>query len=159
MASFRALLRQVLHLQESPERTALAFAIGSAIAFSPFYGLHTIMVVFFSWFLRLNFIAVMAGNLVNNPWTTVPILGATYWTGALILGRLESPTFDWTDLTLSSVYAQVMPYAFPFAIGGILLSLISAALCYPVALYVISKHRQQAAARHVEPLPPPDPLG
>jgi uncharacterized protein (DUF2062 family) len=41
--SFRALLRQVLHLQESPRRTALAFALGVFIAFSPAYGLHTAM--------------------------------------------------------------------------------------------------------------------
>jgi hypothetical protein len=37
------------------------------------------------------------------------------------------------------------------------LSLIGAIVAYPVALYVITKHRQRAA-RHAEPLPPPKPL-
>src|SRR5690349_2078083 len=55
--SFRALLRQVLHLQESPQRTALAFAIGVFIAFSPAYGLHTAMVVVCTWLFGLNFVA------------------------------------------------------------------------------------------------------
>src|SRR4030095_12712908 len=80
MASLRALLRQVLHLQESPHRTALAFAIGSALAFCPFYGFHMALVGLCTWAFKLNFIALLAGALINNPWTIMPILGATYWT-------------------------------------------------------------------------------
>lgn len=159
MATFQTLLKQVLHLQESPQRTALAFAVGAAIAFCPFYGFHMILVGLCTWAFGLNFVALLTGALINNPWTIVPILGTTYWTGAVIMGQSNSPSFDWNDLSIRAIYEQVMPYALPFAIGGLLLSLISAALCYPVALYVISKHRQQAAARHAEPLPPPDPLG
>jgi len=158
IGSFRSLLRQILHLQESPQRTALAFAVGAAIAFCPFYGFHMILVAFCTWAFRLNFIALMAGALINNPWTVVPILGATYWTGALLLGRTETPVFNWSDLSFSAIYAQVMPYAIPFALGGTVLSLVAAALSYPATLYLVSKHRQHKAAHHAEPLPPPDPL-
>ncbi|TKB87160.1 MAG: DUF2062 domain-containing protein, partial [Nitrospira sp.] len=42
MADVRSLFRQVLHLDETPHRTALAFAIGSFIGFSPAYGLHMV---------------------------------------------------------------------------------------------------------------------
>ena len=156
MAAFRALLRQVLHLQESPQRTALAFAIGAGIAFCPLYGFHMILVGLFSWAFKLNFIALLAGALINNPWTIVPILGATYWTGALLLGRSESPAFDWGELGFRAIYDQVMPYAVPFALGGVVLSAIAAALSYPLARYLITKHRQRA--HHAEPLPPPDAL-
>lgn len=176
MASFRSLLRQLLHLQESPERTALAFAIGVAIAFCPFYGLHMALVVLCTWAFRLNFVAMMAGALVNNPWTLVPVLGATYWTGALILGRTEVPTFDWHDLSFMAVYQQVMPYAVPFALGGTVLSLIGALLAYPLAYYLVRKYRRAVptpahqTVQHAtvqsplgrsgaEPLPPRDPLG
>lgn len=159
MASFRVFLKQVLHLDESPQRTALAFSIGSAIAFSPFYGLHTILVVFCAWALRLNFIAVMAGNLLNNPWTTVPVLGMTYWTGAQFLGRVDTPVFDWKDLSFSSIYTQVMPYLAPFFIGGMILSLFAAVFSYPAALYFIRKYRHAHPTRSGEPLPPHDPLG
>src|SRR5215510_5488498 len=116
--SIRSLLKQVLHLQESPQRTALAFAIGVFIGFSPAYGLHTAMVIVCSWALRLNLIALMAGAYLNNPWTVVPILGATYWVGALLLGRADSPSFDWQDVSFSAIYAQIMPYATPFFLGG-----------------------------------------
>lgn len=159
MASFRSILRQVLHLQESPQRTALAFSIGAAIAFCPFYGLHMILVVFCTWAFGLNFLALMAGALINNPWTIVPILGATYWTGAAILGHSDSPSFDWHDLGFYAIYEQVMPYVIPFALGGTLLSLIAAAVSYPLAFYFINKHRRQATPSHAMPLPPHDPLG
>ena len=140
--SFRSLLKRVLHLQESPQRTALAFAIGVFIAFSPVYGLHTVMVLFCAWALGLNFLALMAGAFINNPWTLVPILGATYWVGALLLGRSDSPSFDWHDVSFGAIYEQVMPYAMPFIFGGLVLSLLGAALAYPLAYYFVAKYRQ-----------------
>jgi hypothetical protein len=157
MAPFRALLKQVLHLQESPQRTALAFAIGAGIAFCPLYGFHMILVGLCTWAFGLNFVALLAGALINNPWTIVPILGATYWTGAVLLGRSETPVFDWGELGFAAIYEQVIPYAVPFALGGVVLSVIAAIMAYPLALYMITKHRQRTAS-HPKPLPPPQPL-
>jgi uncharacterized protein (DUF2062 family) len=153
--SFRSLLKQMLHLQESPQRTALAFAIGTFIGFSPAYGLHTIMVFFCAWALRLNLLALMAGAFLNNPWTVVPILGATYWVGALLLGRSDSPSFDWQDVSFSAIYAQVMPYAIPFFLGGFVLSVLGAVLAYPIAYFFVAKYRQSHPLDRIEPLPPP----
>ena len=153
--SFRSLLKQVLHLQESPQRTALAFAIGVFIGFSPAYGLHTVMVLLCAWALRLNLLALMAGAFLNNPWTMVPILGATYWVGALLLGRMDSPSFDWQDLSFGALYEQIMPYAMPFFLGGFVLSFLGAALAYPLAYYVVAKYRQSHPLAQGEPLPPP----
>jgi hypothetical protein len=153
--SFRSLLKQVLHLQESPQRTALAFAIGVFIGFSPAYGLHTVMVLFCAWALRLNLLALMVGAFLNNPWTVVPILGATYWVGALLLGRSDNPTFDWNDVSFGAIYEQVMPYAIPFFLGGCVLSLLGAAVAYPLAYYFVARYRQSHPLAQTEPLPPP----
>jgi len=153
--SFRSMLKQVLHLRESPQQTALAFAIGVFIGFSPAYGFHTVMVLICAWALRLNFLALMAGAFLNNPWTVVPILGATYWVGALLLGRSESPSFDWDDVSFGAIYEQVMPYAMPFFLGGFVLSLLGAALAYPLAYYFVAKYRQSHPLDQTEPLPPP----
>ncbi|MDH4085939.1 MAG: DUF2062 domain-containing protein [Nitrospira sp.] len=157
--SFRALLRQVLHLQESPQRTALAFALGVFIAFSPAYGLHTAMVVLCTWLFGLNFLALLTGALVNNPWTVIPILGATYWTGALLLGRTDQPSFDWQDMSFSGIYQQVLPYAAPFVLGGLVLSVLGALVSYPAACLFFKKHRCAPTSPTIEPLPPPDQVG
>lgn len=154
--SFRALLRHLLHLEESPQRTALAFAIGVFIAFSPAYGLHTAMVVVCSWLFRLNFVALLTGALVNNPWTIVPILGATYWTGALLLGQTEPPSFNWSDLSFSGIYTQVSPYLIPFVLGGLVLSVIGALLSYPLTYWLIIRYRSSPKTATTQPLPPSD---
>ena len=157
--SFRALVRHVLHLQESPRRTALAFAIGVFIAFSPAYGLHTAMVVLCTWLFGLNFVALLTGALVNNPWTIVPILGATYWTGALLLGQTETPSFIWSDLSFAGMYDQIHPYLTPFLLGGFVLSVIGGLVSYPVAYLLILRYRTTVGTATTQPLPPPDQVG
>lgn len=149
-------LSQILHLHESPHRTALAFALGTFIAFSPTYGLHTLTVVFCTWAFRLNFVALLAGSLINNPWTILPILAASFWIGFQLLGFPEVAPFNWSDLSPVSLYEQIWPYALPFFVGGFVLSLLSAILCYPAAYLVISQYRARLGRPAVRggPLPP-----
>lgn len=159
LAHLRDQLRQILHLNESPHRTALAFAVGAFIAFSPTYGFHTISVFVLAWACRLNVAAVLAGSLINNPWTVVPILGATMWTGFISLGMPDTPPFEWRDLSLKALYDQVMPYAVPFIVGGFLLSTIAAVLAYAVAYVIISRYRPRrtSTSAPTNPLPPGQP--
>jgi uncharacterized protein (DUF2062 family) len=141
VAKIRAGLDEILHLHESPHRTALAFAVGVFIAFSPAYGLHTAMVFFCTWAFRLNFVALMLGAFFNNPWTVVPVLGATMWTGVQISGMPEAPTIQWDDLSVASLYQQIMPYLLPFVAGATALSVLGALLGYPVAYFFIWYYR------------------
>ncbi len=155
LSALQSLIKRVFQQHESPQRMALAFAIGVFIAFSPTYGLHTILVLFCTWAFGLNFLALMVGASLNNPWTLVPILIATYWVGAHLLSRSDSPAFDWQDLSFGAIYEQVMPYALPFFLGGLVLSLLGAALTYPLAHYFLNKHRRLHPPDLLEPLPPP----
>jgi thiamine-monophosphate kinase len=154
MADVRSLFRQVLHLDETPHRTALAFAIGSFIGFSPAYGLHMVMVGFCAWAFGLNVVALLAGAFLNNPWTLIPILGGTYWTGATLLGVHDFPSFDWSDLSFMGIYHQVMPYAWPFFVGGMVLSIAGGLLAYPLAYLLLSKYRRANPTDGHQPLPP-----
>ncbi len=149
-------LTQLLHLKESPRRTAAAFAVGVVIAFSPTYGLHTASVFFFAWAFRLNFIAVMAGNLINNPWTTIPILGLTLWTGFIIMG-IPPVAFQVEDMSFQAFYEQIMPFIVPFFVGGIFLSTIGGLLGFFISYFVISRYRSRHGKSDLkaEPLPPP----
>ena len=152
VANIRSHLKQLLHLNESPHRTALAFAVGVFIAFSPTYGLHTLTVFFCAWAFRLNVIALLAGAFLNNPWTLVPILGATLWTGFQLPGMPEMPPFQWEPIDPTSLYQRVMPYFIPFVAGGIVLGVLGALISYPIAYVLISQYRRRirhepAAAR------------
>jgi len=141
----RAKIREALHLGETPQRTAVAFAIGVFIAFTPAYGLHSASVVFLAWAFRLNFPALLIGSLVNNPWTVVPILGATMWTGFFLLGMQDIPDVSWSDLSITALYESVLPFILPFTVGAFTLSVLSALLAYPLGLLLISWYRRRSA--------------
>ncbi|MGH7232581.1 MAG: DUF2062 domain-containing protein [Nitrospiraceae bacterium] len=144
-AAIRSQLRRLLHLNESPHRTALAFAVGTFIAFSPTYGLHTIMVFFCAWAFRLNMVALLAGAFVNNPWTLVPILAATLWVGFQLPGMPDMPPLQWENIDTASLYQHVMPYFVPFVAGGTLLSVVGVLISYPIAYALISYYRRHVA--------------
>ena len=139
----RAKIREALHLGETPQRTAAAFALGVFIAFTPTYGLHTASVVFLAWAFRLNFPAILVGSLINNPWTVVPILGATMWTGFFLLGSQDVPDVSWSHLSITTLYETVRSFILPFTLGALTLSILGALLAYPLGLLVITRYRKQ----------------
>lgn len=139
----RAQFKEALRLQEPPHRTALAFSLGVFIAFSPTYGLHFASVVFLAWAFRLNFPALLVGSLINNPWTIAPILGATLWTGFLLLGMPDVPDISWDTFSLNAFYALVLSYLLPFILGALTLSVLGAFLAYPVGVLLVSRYRKQ----------------
>ena len=53
----RRWLDVLLHIEDTPERTAAAFALGVFFGFSPFLGFHTILAIIFAFFLNLNRVA------------------------------------------------------------------------------------------------------
>lgn len=147
LKSIREQLVQVLHLQESPQRTALAFAIGVFIAFAPHYGFHTLSVVFCAWAFRLNYLALFLGAFLNNPWTLAPILGLTLYTGLVMFDPSEAASFDFTTLQLENIFETLAPFLLPFVLGGCILGLLGALLAYPIMLFFIQHYRSAKASK------------
>jgi uncharacterized protein len=141
MESLRQRLVQVLHLQETPHRTALAFAIGAFIAFAPHYLFHTASVVLCAWLFRLNYVAVFLGSLINNPWTLIPILAASLYTGLFLVGEASSTTVEWEQLTMDNIFDMLWPYLIPFLIGACTLAVIASLLAYPIMRWTITRYR------------------
>jgi hypothetical protein len=116
------------------------------------------MALLCAWLFGLNVVALLAGAFVNNPWTIVPILGATYWTGARLLGQTEIPPLRWDDFSALGIYTQVAPYLIPFIVGGMVLSLIGAFIAYPLAYTLIIRYRSVPQQESNPSLPPSDQL-
>lgn len=139
-------IRKALDLRETPQRTAVAFSLGVFIAFTPTYGLHLASVMFLAWAFRLNVPALLAGALINNPWTIAPILGATLWTGFFLLGMPEAPDVSWKTFSITALYEFVRPFVLPFILGALTLSVLGALLAYPAGLLLISWYRKRRVA-------------
>jgi uncharacterized protein (DUF2062 family) len=133
-------VQQILHLGDSPRRTALAFAIGVFIAFSPTYGLHTLSVLLCAWAFRLNVVAMLAGSFINNPWTVVPILASTMWVGLQLVPIGDPPTLDWTHFNIPILWQQFKPYFFPFVVGATVLGIVCSLITYPLVLFGLRRY-------------------
>jgi uncharacterized protein (DUF2062 family) len=141
LESVRQQLAQVLHLRETPHRTALAFALGVFIAFAPHYLFHTASVVFCAWAFRLNFLAIFLGSFINNPWTLVPILAASLYTGLLLVGESLSIEIEWDHLTVGTMFDMLSPYLVPFIMGACTLAIVGSLLAYPIMRWAITRYR------------------
>lgn len=153
---FRAAFRRLLAIDDPPERTAFAFSIGVFIAFSPFLGLHTILATFIAFIFRFNKIAIYSGTFLNNPpLTLVPIVVASYAVGAFFLGRpLRIPSEGVELLThphlltgnyYRRLFAQSRYIVEPFAIGGMVLSVVCSVIAYPLTLRALRSVRNRRA--------------
>jgi len=153
----RALVRRwlgaLLHIDDTPERTAAAFALGVFFGFSPFLGLHTILAVGLAFLFNLNRIAVLLGVYSNLPW----IIGA-YYTFTTMLGSVLTRTKlppglreRITDLFEKSLFhaafwrdlgAIMQPLLWPYLVGSLLGAVIISAAAYPLALAFVTSRRR-----------------
>jgi len=154
---FRSTFRRLLTLDDPPERTALAFAIGVFIAFSPFLGLHTIMATLVAVLFRFNKVAVFAGTFINNPFLTlVPIIIASYAVGAFLLGQPLRISPEGVDLLKEphlltadyyrKLFREGWPVVWPFTVGGMALSVVCSLVAYPVTSWLLRTRRSRKTA-------------
>src|SRR5499427_6115966 len=92
-ALIRRWLDQLLHIDDTPERTAAAFALGVFFGFSPFLGLHTILGIVFAFLLNVNRVAVLLGVYSNLPWFLAPYYAFVTIASATIMGNRPPPGF------------------------------------------------------------------
>jgi uncharacterized protein len=144
---FRHYLRRLLALDDTPERIALAFAVGVFLAFSPLLGLHTVLGLAIAFLFGLNRVALLIGLFVNNPWTLVPIYAAGAYIGGLILGypaQTAVPDFGWSELCKTQFWVELgrqWRLLIPMVLGSFILSVFFAILSYPLALYLLKQGR------------------
>ena len=159
MLPFTATNRKIRQLlltgSDSPQRTALAFAVGAFIAFAPHYGLHTASVFFCAWAFRLNVVAVLAGSLINNPWTILPILGGSMWVGLLVVPVGGPPQITWSQFTFWMLWDELYPFVVPFVVGATFLGIIAALLGYVLVYTGIQRFRAHQARTKPLATPPP----
>jgi uncharacterized protein len=163
-AAVRRWLDTLLHIEDTPERTAAAFALGVFFGFSPFLGLHTLLAIVFAFFLNLNRVAILLGVYSNLPWVIAPYYASVTLAAARITGNRPPPGFKSQvgalfDLSLLDgefwhrLITILKPLLLPYAIGSLLGALILAGIAYPLALsFVTSRRRLHDIIHHHPPV-------
>lgn len=144
--SFRRYLRELLLLDEPPERTARTFGFGVFIAFSPFIGLQTIIGLVILFFVKMNRLAFLAGVFSNTPWTIFPMLALGTALGVFALGsdatipELSSDTVA-SGQFFREVAADPWHLFAPYMIGNFILSAIVAVTGYWLLKWFLLRYR------------------
>ena len=156
----RRWLDVLLHVDDTPERTAAAFALGVFFGFSPLLGLHTLLGILFAFMLNLNRVATLLGVYSNLPWVIGPYYAFTTIAGAALTGHRIPRGFrtQFTALFESSLWqgdfwhhlgVLLKPLLVPYAVGSTIGAIVLAAIAYPLALaFVASRRRIQAMIHH-----------
>jgi uncharacterized protein len=156
----RRWLDTLLHIEDTPERTAAAFALGVFFGFSPFLGLHTLLGITFAFLLNLNRVSVLLGVYSNLPWFLGPYYAVATIVGARITGHRIPRGFigelrTMFELSLfhgefwHRMFTVLKPLGWPYFVGSILGALLFAAAAYQLALaFVVSRRHLHDMLQH-----------
>jgi uncharacterized protein len=151
MSRLRQVAQALLHLEDTPHRTALAFGVGVFIAFSPLLGVHWLMALGTAFAFKLNRVAILLGTYVNNPWTLAPLYLAGTGLGCALMG--VSPeglsTIEWNrqgrDFYVHLVQ-HLRPLLWPYVVGNTVLGAVSGAVSYLILRWILERRRRRATA-------------
>jgi hypothetical protein len=149
----RRWLDTLLHVDDTPERTAAAFALGVCFGFSPFLGFHTVLAILFAFLFDLNRVAVLLGVYSNLPWIIAPYYALVTIAAARMIGFKVPEGFRTQIGTLFELSAFsgefwhrlitiLKPLLWPYAIGSMIGGLVLAAMAYPLALAFVTSRRR-----------------
>lgn len=152
-------LDKLLHVHDTPERTAAAFALGVWLGFSPWLGFHTLGGVILAFVFNLNRVAVLLGVYSNLPWIIGGYYATTTWLGAILTRTRMPPEFGDRILALlelskfhrefwDGLAALLRPLLTAFIVGSTIGCTILAAIAYPVALAFVRRRRHLAIIQH-----------
>jgi uncharacterized protein (DUF2062 family) len=150
----RDLIKKLLHIEDTPERTALAYSIGIFLGFSPFLGFHTLVGLVIAFLFGLNRVAILLGVWTNTPWWIVPYYVIATWVGMWVTGFW----IDWA--TLKEIFQLGMDQGFlgsdfwsrvtsqsglllSFLIGSLILCILLSLIAYPLSLKWIRFYRSR----------------
>src|SRR5262245_35757256 len=153
----RRLLEELLHTHDTPQRTALAFAVGLFFGFSPPLGLHTVLGLAAAFAFNLNRVAVLIGIYSNLPWILPAYYSLATLLGAALLG-LDVPPGLLKELTESlanhswtEIWNLARPLLRAYTVGSTVGAIVVAVVGYRVAVAAIVAHRRRMAAETREP--------
>jgi uncharacterized protein (DUF2062 family) len=146
------LVRKLLHIEDAPERTALAYSIGIFLGFSPLLGLHTLLGLAIAFLFGFNRVAILLGVWTNTPWWIVPSYMMATWVGMRVTGfRIEWATLKEVfqlgtgrGFMSSNFWGGVTSQGgllLSFLIGSFIVSILLSVVAYPLSLKWIKFYR------------------
>lgn len=130
----------VLKSQETPHKKAAAIALGVFVGFSPFWGLHTLLVFVLAAMFRLNKVIAFLFSNISIPPLIPLIIYSSYQAGSVVSGK----GFDWTlQLQDFETAAGVFTGLWQYIVGSLVLGGFIAFLIWIVFYFLFSVTKQK----------------
>ena len=144
-----ARLGDVLHLDDSPSRIALALAVGVFISCTPFYGLQTLLSLGIATLFRLNKAATITGTWLNLPWFAPFVYGLALHIGSLLVpdpqgidaAALAALLRSSASLSWANVVQLLRDVSLALLIGTTVVGVVAGVATFLVALVVLRRRR------------------
>lgn len=141
---------RIFRTGDSVYKITAGLATGVAVSWTPYLGTHLLQSAFFTWLLKGNVIAALAGTLWGNPSTFPLLFWMSYKTGVIactVFGLSNFVNFpDDTDMTgfmdrpwsfLPFIFDHPLKLLLPLTVGGYLCALLAWPLAYGVLYYPV----------------------
>ncbi len=152
MNNLKEVIQRLLRIEDTPERTALAYSIGIFLGFSPFLGFHTLTGLAIAFIFNLNRVAILLGVWSNTPWWIVPYYTIATWVGTYITG------FQFEMKWLKEIFQLGVDQGFmssnfwrlistqwglllSFGVGSLIMAFLLSLIAYPLSLRWIKFYR------------------
>ncbi len=142
----RGKFREVLHLDDDPWKIAGGLAAGVFIAFSPYYGVHTLLALGAAFVFRLNVAATLGGAWLVIPPAIPFVMAFSLKVGWLLVGRPAAPA-TLKGASAAGLWARLAPQLWPLVVGTTVVGVVGALLTYLVAHQAIVRIRAARSGR------------
>jgi uncharacterized protein (DUF2062 family) len=134
---------EMLNMSVSPNLIATSSALGIFLAFSPYFGLHTILALTIAHKFKLPMLPTIIGVNINNPLTAAFIYAFSAKIGMNILNFELPSNVDWSDITFKELITYGKPVIGAFFLGTHLIGVILAVFTYFFVYYIVKAYRKK----------------
>ena len=139
--------KEIFSVRDSPHAIAAGFAIGTAIAVFPTFGLGAIVGVFFVLiFKKISKIALFAAFIVWNAFILTPLAVLEIKIGSMLLKNVLITTYK------IKILNEIFVYSRDYLLGNLIITILATLLSYFVIFYLAKKYQEEYRAIIKEPL-------
>jgi len=133
--------KKIARINDTPEKIALGFALGTFIGIFPTFYLGGIITLLFSAIFRLNYIAAILGTIVvMNPITTPIFWGLSAFIGSLIFS--EDTRIILAQIKNGQVFKSLGDITLVYLTGNLIISSIMAIISYYFVKRLVVSYRK-----------------
>lgn len=159
-SSLTGIWRKIAHIDDSPDKIAKGFALGTFIGMTPFIGLHALISVLIARLLKWNSMAAGLAVFQVNLFTGAFVFAVNYAIGSALLGTGDELAFSVSSdlVSIDVLWGSGVLVLCSFLLGGAVTGIPASIVAYWCVLALVRRYRtrmKKVEIREMEVRPKP----